>query len=88
MTGGNDSQAVICPMRTLYLPASLNAAVADTLAKTFRACRGDDLVIDAANVENVSAQCVEVLRAALDNWASDGRSLTLLNDSTGQIHAA
>jgi anti-anti-sigma regulatory factor len=75
-----NNQVVVCPTRTLYLPSSLNAEVANTLERTFRACRGDDLVIDASNVQAVDTQCAAVLRAALNNWASDGRSFTVLND--------
>jgi anti-anti-sigma regulatory factor len=78
-------------MRTIYLPATLGLTEANTLAETFRTSRGDDLVIDASFVQSVSERCAEVLRMALEDWASDGRRLTLLEgvlDLTARARAA
>lgn len=81
MTATAKAKASFCSARTLYLPSSLSAGVAATLAETFRSSRGDDILIDASNVRQVDAQCVQVLRAALDDWTSNGRSLTVVNDA-------
>jgi anti-anti-sigma regulatory factor len=59
----------------------LSPGVAATLAETFRSSRGDDILIDASNVQQVDTQCVQVLRAALDDWTLNGRSLTVINDA-------
>jgi len=81
MTATTKSTSSISPARTLYLPSSLNPRVAETLAETFRASRGDDILIDAANVQKVDVQCVQVLRTALNEWTQRGRSLTVINDA-------
>ena len=80
MTAKIQTQSV-SPARTLYLPSSLNPRVAETLAETFRASRGDDILIDASNLQKVDAQCVQVLRTALNEWTSSGRNLTFVNDA-------
>lgn len=81
MAATAEAKSCFCPARTLYLPSSLSPGVAATLAETFRSSRGDDILIDAANVQQVDTQCVQVLRAALNDWTSNGRSLTVINDA-------
>lgn len=80
MTAKINPKSSISPVRTLYLPSSLSPAVAETLAKTFSVSDGDDILIDASNVQKVDTQCVQVLRTALNDWTQRGRSLTVVND--------
>lgn len=81
MTATIKSNSSISPARTLYLPSALNPSVAETLAQTFRSSCGDDILIDAANVQKVDAQCVQVLRIALNEWTQRGRKVTFVNDA-------
>jgi anti-anti-sigma regulatory factor len=81
MTATPKLTSSISSARTLYLPSSLNPRVAETLAETFRTSRGDDILIDAANVQRVDAQCVQVLRTAVNEWTQGGRNLTVINDA-------
>jgi hypothetical protein len=66
--------------RTLWLPRVLDAAVAATLATTLRACRGEDVVIDAEHVRVVGARAAEALRWAARIWELDRRALIVVND--------
>jgi hypothetical protein len=70
---------IIKRSRTLSLPQCLDAPVAATLATMLRACRGEDIVIDARHVRAVTPQGARVLRWATRAWNADRRSLTLVN---------
>jgi anti-anti-sigma regulatory factor len=49
----------------------IGPGVSATRAETFRSSRSDDILLDANNVQQVGAQCVQVLRAASDFLRGD-----------------
>jgi anti-anti-sigma regulatory factor len=81
MTGNQQKIAGTAgPSRTLQLPAVLDSAVATTLADTLNNCHGEDVVIDALYVQQTSAICAQVLRAALETWKAERRLMTFVNE--------
>jgi len=67
-----DDQSLPAPLK---LPASLDVKAAAPLAQEFIARRGQDLWIDASEVQRVGAQCLQVLLAARRRWDADGHAL-------------
>ena len=64
---------------------ALNAAVvlhADIVGR-----RGEDLVVDAADVSRLGGQCLQILLAAVRAWRADGKRLTFANPSPAFIQA-
>jgi chemotaxis protein CheX len=72
---------------TLQLPAILDIQAASPLKEAFLARRGEDLVVDGAEVQRLGAQCLQILLAVRAAWAADGRNLTLENSSAHFISA-
>jgi chemotaxis protein CheX len=60
----------------------LDLCAASPLAGELTAHRGEDLIIDASNVERIGAQCVQVLLSAVNTWDADGNMLTITNVSS------
>ena len=71
--------ASVTPMHMVTLPRGLDSVVAATLAETLANCRGEDVVIDAAQVQWLGAQMLETLRWAVSTWKADGRVMTFAN---------
>ncbi len=66
----------------LQLEPRLDLRAAEPLAKVLTENRGHDLVLDAAEVSQIGALAVQVIRAAAKTWANDGVTLTMENAST------
>ncbi|NOX95962.1 MAG: STAS domain-containing protein [Alphaproteobacteria bacterium] len=65
--------------REISLIPILDLCAASPLAEEFKAQRGEDLVIDASQVERIGAQCMQVLLSATNTWEADGNKLTIAN---------
>lgn len=63
------------------LPPRLDVPAVPMLREQLLGWRGSDLVVDAAEVEAVSALALEVLVAAARQWSQDGRRIELSNAS-------
>ena len=62
---------------SVTLPTELDIKAATPLATELIAARGKDVAVNAAQVEKVGAQCLQVLLSAAATWASDGHELAL-----------
>lgn len=62
---------------TLVLPARLDLPAAPELLEKLRESRGADLGIDAGGVAHLGTNCLQILIAAAQSWAADGKTLTL-----------
>ena len=62
---------------TLALPAVLDIQAADTLRAQFLAARGQDVVVDASNVDRLGALCLQVLLSAQQTWAGEAQTITI-----------
>lgn len=65
----------------LSLPRRLDVQAVPMLREQFLGRRGGDLVVDAGEVEAVSALALEVLVAAARQWSEDGRQIEVRNAS-------
>src|ERR1700676_2835604 len=65
----------------LQLPEVLDLTFAGPLAASFLALRGQKLDVDAAQVQRVGAQCVQVLMSAVATWKADDRALRVTDPS-------
>jgi chemotaxis protein CheX len=65
----------------LQLPEVLDVTFAGPLAETLLALRGSPLAIDAAQVQRVGAQCVQVIMSAVATWRADQVVLSLVEPS-------
>jgi chemotaxis protein CheX len=65
----------------LRLPEVLNLTFAGPLAQSFLALRGAELAIDAAFVQRIGAQCVQVIMSAVSTWKVDEVALCVINPS-------
>ncbi|HXQ16336.1 MAG TPA: STAS domain-containing protein [Caulobacteraceae bacterium] len=65
----------------LQLPASLDLAAASPLAIQLLGLRGQSLRLDAGEVRRLGGQCLQVLLAARETWASDGQSFAIANST-------
>lgn len=63
------------------LTSILDLKAARPLAEELTALRGRDLMIDAASVERLGAQCLQVLLAASATWADDGARFAVTGPS-------
>lgn len=65
----------------LTLDAKLDLRAASTLKEGILVNRGHDLNLDATDVTQMGALCLQVIRSAAKTWAQDGHTLTLTNPS-------
>jgi chemotaxis protein CheX len=65
----------------MSLSPVLDLAAATPLRDLLLAHRGQDLDLDAAAVNRVGGQCLQVLLAAQRTWNADGRAFRLVNVS-------
>ena len=63
--------------RTLALPPILDLTAASTLLENFLTLRGRPLSLNAADVQRLGGQCLQVLLAARAAWAADEQDLHL-----------
>lgn len=73
--------------RTIVLPQVLDLRAATPLASEFLASRGDQVVIDASNVEKIGAQCIQVILSAAQTWERDGMLFSLTGPSEALVDA-
>jgi chemotaxis protein CheX len=69
----------------LTLPSILDIQAAEALRSQLLALRGQDVVLDASNVERLGGLCLQVLISARNTWARDG--LTVAIDRTSESFA-
>lgn len=65
----------------LTLDAKLDLRAADPLKENILTNRGQDLTLDAKEVTQLGALCLQVIRSAAKTWAQDGKTLTFSNAS-------
>ena len=65
----------------LQLPEVLDIACTGPLAESFLAARGAKLDVDAARVQRVGAQCVQVIMSAVATWKADEVALSVTDPS-------
>lgn len=70
---------------TLTLPSILDIRAAESLRTQLLAVRGQDVVLDASNVERLGSLCLQVLISAQQTWAREG--LTVAIDQTSESFA-
>jgi chemotaxis protein CheX len=63
------------------LPETLNLKAAAGLYADLSAARGHDFALDAADVQRLGGQCLQVLLAASEAWRADGLELSIINPS-------
>ncbi len=73
--------------QTVVLPETLDLTQAGELAKTLRAARGTDVVLDASAVGRVGTQCVQVLLAAKAAWEGDRAKFKITRPSDALTEA-
>ena len=61
----------------LTLPSILDIQAAEPLRGEFLALRGQDVEVDASNVERLGALCLQVLISARKTWARDGLTVRI-----------
>jgi chemotaxis protein CheX len=66
---------------TLQLPEVMNLSAAAPLAKALSERQGADLVLDASEVRQLGALCLQVLLSAAATWKAAGASLRIVNRS-------
>jgi chemotaxis protein CheX len=67
--------------QSLQLPEVLDLTFAGPLAESFLALRGSKLAVDAAQVQRVGAQCVQVIMSAVSTWKADEVALSVVDPS-------
>lgn len=67
--------------RGLQLPEVLDLTFAGPLAESLLAMRGAPVAVDAAQVQRVGAQCVQVIMSAVSTWKADGLALSVVDPS-------
>ena len=63
--------------RTITLTALFTPPAAKPLLNQLLAVRGQDIEINAADVEQASTQAIQVLLAASEAWLADGKSFAV-----------
>ena len=63
------------------LSAHLDLRAAKPLHAKLLELRGDTIIVDAANVDRIGAQCAAILLSAARSWESDGQEFSLVNPS-------
>jgi chemotaxis protein CheX len=85
MDTDSDSEQEIGPL--LKLPAVLDLKAAGPLAAAFLARRGADITVDAAAVQRLGGQCLQVLLAAQVSWREDLNSMQVQAPSADFLSA-
>jgi chemotaxis protein CheX len=67
--------------QTLQLPEVLDLTCAGPLAESLIAMRGAAITLDAAQVQRVGAQCVQVIMSAIATWKADDRTFSITDPS-------
>lgn len=65
----------------VILDTVLDVRAARGLLDTFRARRGESLSVDASEVGQVGALCLQVLLAAVEAWREDGNPFEIISPS-------
>jgi chemotaxis protein CheX len=73
--------------QTLRLPEILDLTYAAPLAESLLAMRGAEVSLDAAEVQRVGAQCVQVIMSAIATWRADDVALCI-NDPSREFRDA
>lgn len=73
--------------KTLNLVESLDLRAAHPLLSTLLAERGEPLLVNAAHVAKVGAQCLQILVSAQMTWERDGVAFVLTNPSQAFLDA-
>ncbi len=63
------------------LPPVLDLRAAAPLAAELLGRRGKPLTIDAAAVERLGGQCLQILLSARNTWVADGQAFSIQNAS-------
>ncbi len=71
----------------LRLEAILDLKAAGALHRDLLLHRGQDLVLDASDVNRLGGQCLQVLLAAVFAWRADGKSFSFDRPSAAFIQA-
>ena len=69
------------------LGETLDAGYAPRLRDALLAYRGNDLTLDASQVQRPSTLCLQVLISAAKTWAADGKAFCII-DPSPQLFAA
>jgi chemotaxis protein CheX len=67
--------------QTLRLPEVLNLTYAGPLAESLLPMRGAEVALDAAEVQRVGAQCVQVIMSAIATWKADDVAFCIADPS-------
>jgi len=67
--------------RLIELPEILDLKAAAPLAGEFLSHRGEELTVDAARVQRLGGQCLQVLLSAAMTWKADEVLLAFVNPS-------
>jgi chemotaxis protein CheX len=66
---------------SLPLPPKLDAGAAHGLKASLLECRGRPLAVDASDVQQMGALCLQVLLSAQKSWRHDGLGFVVQNPS-------
>lgn len=77
MSAANTSDQV----HAIELSKNLGLTAAAPLMDSINGAQGQAITLDAANVETLGAQCLQVLLAASHSWASKGQSFQVISAS-------
>lgn len=69
-------------MTAMTLPPVIDTATVASLRNQLLEVRGEDLELDASQVQRAGGLALQVLIAAATAWGHDGRRLTIVNRST------
>ncbi len=69
----------------LPLPSELDMKAASPLKAALAECRGRDVELDGSAVTRLGGQCLQVVLAAVRDWAVDGRSLSIVSPSVALV---
>lgn len=64
--------SIVKSQATMDLPPMLDITAAGPLASDLIGYRGKDLSVNAAQVQRIGAQCLQVLLSAAATWSQDG----------------
>ena len=65
--------------KRVTLPEKLDTASAPALRDELAAAQTEDVVLDAANVQQFGGLCLEILMSACAIWKRAGRTITIEN---------
>jgi chemotaxis protein CheX len=63
--------------QTMTLDQVLDLRAAAALKENLLAVRGEDVTLDASDVQRLGGQCLQVLLSAKRTWDADGRIFTI-----------